>query len=153
MNKLADTFTSWHPALGGLIDWFDDNEVRLPQDEADYISRIVMQLHGALTRLDEANGHLRHSDPPHRAGRLEDMSPADSLELLREDDGDWIVTITKRDSIGTAIKLASVQFCTPGSGGGGSPRTWRTLALLALAMEGDDADEFAGNRKLSTTAH
>jgi len=67
--------------------------------------------------------------------RTEDMSPDGSLELIREDDGDIIVTVRKSGERGVG---QSVQFCTA-NGGGRSHHTWIALVALFEAM-GRDAE-------------
>jgi hypothetical protein len=71
--------------------------------------------------------------------RLEDMSPNGRLILLIEDDGDVIVTCQEGDEHG-GPQGATVQFCTPFAGGGGSHRTFKALRALAIAMAEDNAD-------------
>lgn len=65
--------------------------------------------------------------------RKEDMSTSGRLRLLRQDDGDMCVAII--DEEGT---MASVEYCTPGTGGGKSPKTLHALRALALAMMEDN---------------
>lgn len=72
--------------------------------------------------------------------RLESMSPEGFLRLIREDDGDIIVTVGTGGQRGGVRSVGSVQFCTPGAGGGGSSRTWRALVDLMGAMAADNLD-------------
>lgn len=110
--------------------------------------------HAMLDHIEEhgipADIFANGPDVPRRAARKDDMSQSDSLELFREDDGDWIVTVKKRHSIGHVIAQASVQFCTPGSGGGGSTHTFEALSNLAMAMGKDDTSPTGRNRICST---
>ena len=82
--------------------------------------------------------------------RLESMSPDGSLKLFRQDDGDIIVQVmTMQNSFGQRLKeprIASVEFCTPGSGGGGSKRTWKALVDLFEAMKADNEDSSQNGR-------
>lgn len=71
--------------------------------------------------------------------RKESMSPDGRLRLIIQDDGDVIVTVLESDPMGSG-SFASVEFCTPFSGGGGSSRTWDALRELALAMAEDNRD-------------
>lgn len=70
--------------------------------------------------------------------RKEDMSPRGFLRLIKEDDGDIIVAVGEGDPDGTVGYVASVQFCTCGSGGGGSPRTREALIQLMGAIAADN---------------
>lgn len=67
--------------------------------------------------------------------RKEDMSPNGRLRLLKQDDGDVCVAVIEDN--GT---MASVEFCTPGMGGGKSSRTLVALNDLALAILADNQD-------------
>jgi hypothetical protein len=72
--------------------------------------------------------------------RLEDMSARGQLRLFREEDGDIIVSIVPEGDDGRLKRSVSVQFCLPGSGGGGSPRTFKALQALLVAMQEDNED-------------
>ena len=82
--------------------------------------------------------------------RLESMSVEGSLKLFKQEDGDIIIQVmTMKNSFGQRLKeprIASVEFCTPGSGGGGSKETWRALVNLFEAMKKDNADPSQNNR-------
>ena len=65
--------------------------------------------------------------------RLCDMRGGCKLEILREDDGDFIVQVIPERARASA---ESVEFCASGTQ---SPRTWRALAALFAAMEKDEA--------------
>lgn len=73
--------------------------------------------------------------------RMGEMAPAgDShMRLLIEDDGDVCVSIYEADGPGAA-RIAGIQFCAPGAGGGQSPHTRRALLDLIRAMAQDNAD-------------
>ena len=61
---------------------------------------------------------------PMTASRFEDMSVLGQLSLTKEEDGDIIVSIlTEKGS-------ARVQFCSPGMGGGSSPKVLNKLREL-----------------------
>lgn len=67
--------------------------------------------------------------------RIGDMCSAEQperLRVLKQDDGDVIVAII------TTSKVADVEFCAPGSGGGKSPRTIAALRALAEAIHADN---------------
>jgi len=66
-------------------------------------------------------------------GRLGDMSPTASIRIGFDSDNDVFVAIWGDDGIG------SVEFCTPGAGGGKSPRTREALIALMVAMEAENA--------------
>lgn len=71
-----------------------------------------------------------------KASRQGDMGEGLKLEILREPDGDLIVSI-----MGVHEKFSaehSLQFCVPGTGGGCSPKTWRALLDLQAAMVDDN---------------
>ena len=82
--------------------------------------------------------------------RLESMSPDGSLKLFRQEDGDIIVQVmTRQNSFGNRsneLRIASVEFCTPGSGGGGSRETWKALVNLLEAMKRDNEDPSQNGR-------
>lgn len=66
--------------------------------------------------------------------RVGDMGEGLKLQLLKEDDGDIIVSVIPKDH-----KFGDgVQFCTPGSGGGKSPKTWNALLDLFKAMQEEE---------------
>lgn len=76
--------------------------------------------------------------------RLEDMSPNGKLRLLVQRDGDVIVSVVQNDG-----QIVDIEFCAPGAGGGGSPRTWRALRQLVIAMCDDNADLACSHRSVS----
>jgi len=65
--------------------------------------------------------------------RKEDMSVSGRLRLLRQEDGDMCVAVIDDEG-----NEASIEFCTPGFGGGKSPKTLAALRALALAMMEDN---------------
>jgi len=65
--------------------------------------------------------------------RREDMSPVGKLSIIFQPDGDGIIGIWSEDR-----GYVSVEFCSPGSGGGRSRHTLKALRDLALAMERDN---------------
>lgn len=67
-------------------------------------------------------------------GRLGDMSPSAHLRVGLDSDNDAYVSVW--DEKGGA----SIEFCTPGSGGGKSSRTRMALIALMVAMEADNTD-------------
>ncbi len=66
-------------------------------------------------------------------GRLGDMSPTASMRVGLDSDNDVYVAVYGDDGGG------SVEFCTPGSGGGQSPRVREALIALMVAMEEENA--------------
>lgn len=72
--------------------------------------------------------------------RFEDMSPDGRLQIFLEPDGDVVIGIVK-DGI-----MTSVEFCSPGSGGGRSRNTIMALRQLAIAMEKDNKNDNTNNR-------
>ena len=66
--------------------------------------------------------------------RLGDMGQGLKLELLRDGDGDIIVSALPANHRFTD---QAVEFCVPGSGGGTSPRTFKALQDLMTAIELD----------------
>ncbi len=76
--------------------------------------------------------------------RKEDMSCCGKLRLIRQDDGDIIITVqSERD--GLLQPGDSVEFCTTGLGGGKSPNTITALRALMDAMQRDN-DNYPLNR-------
>ncbi len=67
-------------------------------------------------------------------GRIGDMSPSDSLRVGLDSDNDVYMAVCGANGVG------SVEFCTPGSGGGKSSRTRLALIALMVAMEADNAE-------------
>ena len=65
--------------------------------------------------------------------RFEDMSPVGRLEVLRQRDGDVIVSVISDDG-----RSAHVEFTTPMAGGGQSENTWSALVALYEAMKKDN---------------
>ena len=82
--------------------------------------------------------------------RAEDMSPRGHLHLSLDGDGDVIVAVKSDDGTGRIIEWASVEFCTVGIGGGGSPRTYKALRALMVAMAEDNADPNCKGRSIET---
>ncbi len=68
-------------------------------------------------------------------GRIGDMSPSDSIRVGLDGDNDVYVSVCGGSGVG------SVEFCTPGPGGGKSRRTRVALLALMVAMEADNADD------------
>lgn len=73
--------------------------------------------------------------------RKESMSPNGKLQLFIQDDGDVIINVQEGSPTGELESFASIEFCAPFTGGGGSKHTWEALRQLALAMAKDNADE------------
>jgi hypothetical protein len=72
--------------------------------------------------------------------RVEDMSPVGRLQVLQQDDGDIIVSVSEDIGDGLRGPWASVEFCIPGTGGGHSPRTHAALLELMRAMAQDERE-------------
>lgn len=68
-------------------------------------------------------------------GRIGDMSQSAHLRVGLDGDNDVYVSVW--DERGGA----SVEFCTPGAGGGKSTRTRVALIALMVAMEADNAGD------------
>jgi hypothetical protein len=66
--------------------------------------------------------------------RLGDMGEGLKLELLRDGDGDIIVSVLPAEH---RFSDQSIEFCAPGNGGGSSPHTFLALQGLMAAMELD----------------
>jgi hypothetical protein len=73
--------------------------------------------------------------------RIEDMSRRGFLRLVMEDDGDIIVAVGQCDRDGLIDPVARVEFCTCGSGGGGSPETREALIQLMGAIARDNLNK------------
>lgn len=67
--------------------------------------------------------------------RQGDMGEGLKLQLLKDGDGDIIVSILPANH---RFSDAALEFCVPGSGGGTSPRTFEALQALMKAMELDE---------------
>ena len=81
--------------------------------------------------------------------RLESMSPDGRLRLYIQPDGDVIVAVLQSEGDANGSAIASVEFCTPGAGRGGSPRTWHALGKLAEAMALDNLHDTARKGEFS----
>jgi len=79
--------------------------------------------------------------------RKESMSPDGFLRLHIQEDGDVRLTVGQGAVNSGCTRLASVEFCTPMTGEGGSSRTWAALRLLAIAMAKDNADREQDGRR------
>ncbi len=64
-----------------------------------------------------------------------DMDPVAQLAVTVQDDGDVVLSVLNDNGFNT------IEFCTPGTGGGKSPHTHAALRLLANAMRLDSATE------------
>lgn len=65
--------------------------------------------------------------------RFEDMSPTGRLQIMRQFDGDIILTCIDDNG-----HMASVEFTTPIAGGGQSENTWKAIIALFDAMKEDN---------------
>lgn len=65
--------------------------------------------------------------------RFEDMSPTGRLQIMRQFDGDIILTCIDDNG-----HMASVEFTTPMAGGGQSENTWKAIIALFDAMKEDN---------------
>ncbi len=68
-------------------------------------------------------------------GRIGDMSMSASLRVGLDGDNDTYVSVWDESGSG------SIEFCTPGAGGGKSGRTRAALLALMVAMEADNAED------------
>lgn len=68
-----------------------------------------------------------------RPGDMDDFNNESRLILRIQDDGDIIVTILQKK--GDNIEKVEIEFCTPLSGGGKSPKTHAALVKLFEAMK------------------
>lgn len=68
-------------------------------------------------------------------GRIGDMSMTASLRVGLDGDNDTYVNVWDENG------GASIEFCTPGAGGGKSRRTRVALLALMVAMEADNAED------------
>lgn len=69
---------------------------------------------------------------PERTGDMDNVS---KIVVLLQEDGDIIVGVVE-EQFGKLVS-ASVEFCTPGSGGGLSPATHEALRNLIEAIRKD----------------
>ena len=82
------------------------------------------------------NEYNRLVPPNQYVARHEDMSTRGRLRLIRQEDGDICVAV-----IGEEGQIAGVEFCIPGTGAGGSPRTFAALQQLAVAIALDNEED------------
>jgi hypothetical protein len=68
--------------------------------------------------------------------RKEDMSQNGRLRLIKQQDGDICVAAISEDG-----SMVGLEFCTPISGGGKSPKTLAALNALAIAILEDNKDD------------
>lgn len=71
---------------------------------------------------------------PRLVERFEDMSPRGRLRVLQQEDGDMVVCIVPDPHSHPDALPLSVEFCSPGFGGGKSPRVVEALRALMHAM-------------------
>ncbi len=105
---------------------------------ADGFGRVIAALEGARedgrAALQPTQGEAPKAWPKARdVGRIGDMSPTASMRVGLDSDNDVYVAVYGDDGGG------SVEFCTPGSGGGQSPRVREALITLMTAMEEENA--------------
>jgi hypothetical protein len=68
--------------------------------------------------------------------RYEDMSPDGKLRVFLQPDGDVVLSIFDSGK----QMMASIEFCSVGSGGGRSPNTLEALRNLYRAIERDNKE-------------
>lgn len=74
-----------------------------------------------------------------RYTRNEDMSPDGTLTIYMQEDGDLLVVVNGRGT-SERLRMAEVEFCTVGAGGGRSSHTRKALVALAEAIEKDNEE-------------
>lgn len=79
--------------------------------------------------------------------RKESMSPDGFIRVIVQEDGDACLTVGQGEVNAGILRVASVEFCTPMGGGGGSSRTHAALRLLAVAMARDNAEGLQDGRR------
>jgi hypothetical protein len=67
---------------------------------------------------------------------------------MLDNDGDIIVSVHSQTDDELVSAGENIEFCTCGIGGGGSPRTYRALKELMIAMDLDNSDPHCGSRKV-----
>ena len=72
-----------------------------------------------------------------RTSRQGDMN-CGVLRLTQQEDGDVIVAIEGNDPLTGKPAYATVEFCSPGRGGGRSHRTHAALQALITSMQQDN---------------
>lgn len=80
------------------------------------------------------------------AERIGDMGEGTKLQVFKEEDGDFIISVM---SIGHRIPEHQIQFCVPGIGGGCSPETWQALCALHEAILKDNEMRSQSHRLIS----
>lgn len=68
-----------------------------------------------------------------RPGDMDEFNNESRLILNIQDDGDIVVIIIQKR--GNSIEKAEIEFCTPLSGGGKSPKTHAALVRLYETMK------------------
>lgn len=115
----------WHGEAGGEL---------LPQLTANELAGIVNEALSA-----KASEQPTVTWPKGReVGRMGDMTPLGQSHMRVGLDGDNDVYVSVFN--GEQESVAGLEFCTPGSGGGKSPRTREALIALMVAMEADCAE-------------
>lgn len=78
--------------------------------------------------------------------RYEDMSPTGRLRVMRQPDGDIIVTVVPDGELAERdmLQMVSAEFCTSG---GASRRTREALAELMRAMHEDNQEAHGSHRR------
>lgn len=98
-------------------------------------NKVVAKLTSPPHAADALDGEFKRH-PEAVAERIGDMGEGTKLQLFREDDGDFIVSVMPEKH---RIPDLQVQFCVPGRGGGSSRKTWDALCALHYAMHEDAA--------------
>lgn len=124
-----------------LIDGTDDDETYEAMKEAVVntfaeLDRLTAEL--AATKRDAAESMPEGWGSQNLVERLEDMSPKGRLRVVFDNDGDVIVAIVPDPN--SHDTGGSVEFCTIGFGGGGSPHTRNACIALFKAMERDNLE-------------
>lgn len=107
-----------------------------PQEYIDRLHKCLDEYREEADAPDQAQEDAPIVWPRSRnVGRIGDMSMSASLRVDLDADNDTYVNVWDENGGG------SVEFCTPGAGGGKSSRTRVALLALMVAMEADNAED------------
>lgn len=121
-------------------------ELEKELDDARFVNedyqKSVANLEALLTEARKDGQRLEQQESFEtntRYTRFEDMSPNGTLTIIVQPDGDVIVTLFGR-GMTDSMRMASVEFCFPGSGGGQSSHTRLALQKVAIAIKKDNEE-------------
>lgn len=113
-------------------------EKKIGPIEFDDISMLDEHNETSVSAVASNDGLEVQANEPYT--RREDMTSEGKLTVIMQEDGDMIVTVYGESLSPDRMHSASVEFCTPWSGGGRSRHTRKALQDLAIAIQKDNLE-------------